>query len=233
MTPTALPGKRPPLTRATVLAAAVALADTSGIETLSMRNLARDLGVVAMALYKHIANKEELLDGMVEAVIAEFDPPAQTGDWAADLRERILSARRTMLRHPWAAQVFAGRPAPTRAVLAHLDSVAAGMLAGGLSPALTHQGLHMLGSLIWGFHLEVFPSGPPPQDPAEREEMMIGFAAAYPAVLTVAMAASHDPAAIVGAGCDDQAEFELTIDLVLDGLKRLHEAGWPAKSRKS
>src|SRR5215210_1141474 len=94
-----------PLNRERVLRAAVALADDAGIAALSMRSLAQELGVVPMALYKHVANKEELLDGMVEVIVGEIDPPMHGADWKAAIRQRILSARQSLLRHRWASQV--------------------------------------------------------------------------------------------------------------------------------
>src|SRR5215831_5066885 len=98
--------RRAPLNRHQVLRAAVALADSVGIESLSMRKLADELGVVPMALYKHVANKEELLDGMVDIVVAEIDPPLSAADWKSAVRQRILSARRSLQRHPWAPGVL-------------------------------------------------------------------------------------------------------------------------------
>ena len=114
---------REPLTRERILAAAVALADEGGVESLSMRRLAQHLGVVPMALYKHVANKDELLDGMIDEVVAEIDPPIEGADWKTTMRERILSARRALLRHPWAASVLEsrGEPTPTRHRLHRLD----------------------------------------------------------------------------------------------------------------
>src|SRR5687767_13602639 len=97
---------RTPLNTERVLRAAVALADERGVDSLSMRNLAQELGVVPMALYKHVANKDELLDGMVDVVIGEIDPPLTGVDWKTAIRERVLSARRVLLRHRWASRVI-------------------------------------------------------------------------------------------------------------------------------
>jgi AcrR family transcriptional regulator len=119
MTPPA--ERRTPLSRERVLRAAVALADDAGIESLSMRKLAQELGVVPMALYKHVANKDELLDGVVDVVVGEIDPPVTGTDWKAAVRQRILSARSALQRHSWAAQVIESRATPTPAVLAYLN----------------------------------------------------------------------------------------------------------------
>src|SRR5687767_6257871 len=100
------PRAREPLTRERVLEAAVEAADRDGVASLTMRRLAAELGVVPMALYKHVANKEELLDGMLDVVVTEIDPPRTDADWKTAVRERILSARAALLRHPWASQVM-------------------------------------------------------------------------------------------------------------------------------
>ena len=116
-------GRRAPLNRDRVLRAAVALADETGIESLSMRKLAKDLGVVPMALYKHVASKEELLDGMVDAVIGEIDQPVGDTGWKTAVRRRVLSARRALLRHPWASRVIETRTNRTPVVLGYMDSM--------------------------------------------------------------------------------------------------------------
>ncbi|MFE4633936.1 TetR/AcrR family transcriptional regulator C-terminal domain-containing protein [Streptomyces sp. NPDC056773] len=212
--------QRIPLNKDRVLRAAVALADTTGIDALSMRRLAQELDVVPMALYKHVANKEELLDGMADAVVGEIDPPAAGPDWQYVIRGRILSARRVLLRHPWAARVIESRTGPTPAVLAHLDSMAGTFRAGGLSADLTHHAMHAMGSRLLGFSQELFdtagPAGPP--DPA--------LAARFPHIAELAATAAHDDGSTVGGGCDDQAEFEFALDLLLNGLATLHRQGW-------
>ena len=114
---------RTPLNPERVLATAVALADREGVESLSMRRLANELGVVPMALYKHVANKEEMLDGMLDVVVAEIDPPLTGTDWKTAVRERILSARRALLRHPWASRVMETRTRPTPTVMGYMDSM--------------------------------------------------------------------------------------------------------------
>ncbi|MEV0414091.1 TetR/AcrR family transcriptional regulator C-terminal domain-containing protein [Streptomyces sp. NPDC050448] len=216
---------RAPLSRDRVLRAAVALADGIGIEALSMRRLAQELGVVPMALYKHVANKEQLLDGMVETVVGEIDPPAPGADWRSAVRQRILSARAALLGHPWAAQVIRSRSGPTPAVLAYMDSVIGMFRTGGFSVDLTHHVMHALGSRILGFTQELFDA-PPDPDPQGRATIPPEAAAAYPHVTELAMAAAHDGDSVVGRGCDDQFEFEFALDLLLDGFERLHRQGW-------
>jgi len=213
------------LNRDRVLRAAVALADRAGIDALSMRSLAQDLDVVPMALYKHVANKDELLDGMVDLIVGEIDPPGDEAGWKAAIRGRILSSRRALLRHPWASRVVESRPGPTPVVLDYLNSVIGMFRAGGLSADLTHHVMHALGSRVWGFTQELFPS-PPPADPETQAAMAMAMAARYPYIVEIATSGAHRGDSIVGAGCDDQFEFEFALDLLLDGVERLHRAGW-------
>jgi AcrR family transcriptional regulator len=221
--------RRTPLSRDRVLAAAVALADEAGIDSVSMRRLAQELGVVPMALYKHVASKEELLDGMVDAVVGEIDPPLPGVDWKDAIRQRILSARRSLLRHPWASQVVESRTQATPVVLDYMDSLIGMFRAGGFSADLAHHVMHALGTRMWGFTQEVFPTPSPPADPDARAALFAGFAARYPHIIEMATAASHDETSAVGGGCDDQFEFEFALDLLLDGFERLHRDGWSSR----
>ncbi|WP_062287774.1 TetR/AcrR family transcriptional regulator [Demequina phytophila] len=219
--------RRPPLTRARVLEDAVALADRDGLDAVSMRALADRLGVVPMALYKHVRDKEALLDGMIETVLAEIPPPGEPGpDWKTAARARVLDARRALQRHPWAWRVLETRAAPSPAMLDHMESMLRILRAGGVSAHLAHHAMHALGSRIWGFTQEVGASGPPPTEPAAVEAAMAAMAARWPAVLESAMSAGHDPDSAVGAGCDDDFEFAFALDLLLDGTERLHLLGW-------
>ncbi|MFF7499280.1 TetR/AcrR family transcriptional regulator [Streptomyces lavendulae] len=235
--PTQRATQRTPLNRERVLRAAVALADTTGIDALSMRRLAQELDVVPMALYKHVANKEELLDGMTDAVVGEIDPPGAGPDWRHVVRARILSARRVLLRHPWAARVIESRTGPTPAVLEYLDSTAGIFREGGLSADLTHHVMHAMGSRLLGFSQELFATpgaggSGESADPAGSADSVAasgppdpGLAERYPYIAELA-AASHDGDSVVGGGCDDQFEFEFALDLLLDGFQRLRDQGW-------
>jgi AcrR family transcriptional regulator len=211
---------RPPLSRERVLRAAVALADQAGVDSLSMRKLAQELGVVPMALYKHVANKDEMLDGMVDVVVGEIDPPLSGADWKTTIRERVLSARRALLRHPWASRVIESRTDPTPAVLAYMDSMVGLFRAGGFSIDLTHHAMHAMGSRLLGFSQELFDDtaeGGPEMDAAMLQRMALG----YPHIAEMVTAITHDDESVVGSGCDDQFEFEFALDLMLDGLERL------------
>jgi AcrR family transcriptional regulator len=214
---------REPMTRERILRAAVALADEGGVESLSMRRLAQELGVVPMALYKHVAGKDELLDGMIDLVVAEIDPPIEGADWKTTMRERILSARRALLRHPWATSVLESRGEPTPTVIGYIDSMMGVFLDGGFSVDLMHHAMHVMGSRILGFSQELFDDTASMPD-EEAAAMWSQVADVYPNIaklIPVALDTHEGP--VVGGGCDDQFEFEFALDLVLDGLERLRK----------
>jgi AcrR family transcriptional regulator len=211
---------RAPLSRERILRTAVALADEGGVESASMRKIAQELDVVPMALYRHVAGKDELLDGMLDAVVGEIDPPAGGADWKTAVRQRILSARRALLRHPWASQVMESRTEPTPTVLAYMDSMMGMFLAGGFSMDLVHHAMHAMGSRMMGFTQELFNDAAD-VDPAVEAEMWRGMADRYPNIAQLVDVVMHDDTSVVGGGCDDQFEFEFALDLMLAGLERL------------
>ena len=211
---------RVPLSRERILSTAMALADEGGVESLSMRKIALELGVVPMALYKHVANKDELLDGLVDVVVGEIDPPLPDADWRTRIRERVLSARRALLRHPWASQVIESRTDPTPAVIEYMDSMIGIFRSGGFSIDVTHHAMHAMGSRLLGFSQELFEDTAD-DDPEAQAMMLQWMADRYPHITEMVEAISHDDASVVGSGCDDQFEFEFALDLMLDGLERL------------
>jgi AcrR family transcriptional regulator len=216
-----------PLNRDRVLRAAAELADEVGIGGVSMRRLSQRLGVVPMALYKHVADKDELLDGMVDVIIGEFEPPDPALDWRAGIRMRVLSARGVVLRHPWARQAIESRTRRTPAVLAYMNSLAGMLRAGGFSVDLTHHLMHALGNRIWGFSPELFeeqrPAGPAGEMPPEVVEE---FTRRYPYIVEIAMDATRGDLSGASSGCNEQFEFEFALDLLLDAAERLREQGW-------
>ncbi|TFC92221.1 TetR/AcrR family transcriptional regulator [Cryobacterium sp. TMT3-29-2] len=228
--------RRARLNRERVLEAAVTLADEIGIDALSMRRLAQEVGVVPMALYKHVADKEDLLDGMVEVIIREIDPPVLDSCWRDAIRHRVLSARSALHHHRWARQAIESRSKPTPSVLEYQDSFAGIFLAGGFTPDLAHHVMHALGGRMWGFTQELFggsgnPKGnaQPPASPDAQAEMFAHMARLYPNIVTIATATPHDDDSVVGRGCDDQYEFEFALDLLLDGFERLHRRRWTSE----
>jgi AcrR family transcriptional regulator len=223
------PGRRETVSRGRVVAAAIARADADGLDSLNMRGLSQELGVVPMALYKHVANKEDLLDGMIELVVGEIEPTPQTGDWKQDVRTRILAARRSLGRHSWSRAVLESRSAMTPAMLAYLNALTGLFLDGGLTADLTHHVMHALGNRMWGFSQELFAATPSsdPSFASQRDALPMHF----PHLAAIARAAAHpDGAAMSGPGCDDQAEFEFALDLLLDGVEVLHQRQWTSRA---
>lgn len=223
----------PPLTRAQVLAAAVALADRDGLAGVSMRHLSAELGVVPMALYKHVADKHDLVAGMIDLVVAGYAAPPPGLEWRDGVRRRVLAARDALLEHPWLRPAIEAATERTPAVLAHMDSLAGELAAGGLSYDLVHHAMHALGHRIWGFSPEAFSSpAPASSSPAsapssvEREAMMSAMAARFPHIAAIAIdTVGRHPA----GACDEQFEFEFTLDLLLEAVARLHAAGWASR----
>ncbi len=212
---------RTPLTKERVLRAAIQLADGDGIESLSMRKLGQALGVEAMSLYNHVANKDEILDGIVDEVVGEIRPVAGSGDWKTSMQQTATGARTVLRRHPWAREVIESRNNPGPATLRYMDSVIGILREGGFSVDITHHALHVLGSRIFGFSQDLWDdsSGSPP-NPEVAAIMAREMSAKYPYVTEIAMAASHDGGL---GGCDDDVEFAFSLDLILDGLERLRD----------
>jgi AcrR family transcriptional regulator len=209
--------RRAPLTRDRVLRTAIELVDRDGIESLSMRRLGQELGVDAMALYRHVQNKDDLLDGIVEMIVGQIERPSPNADWKTTLREQAMAARRVMLRHPWARRVLEERATGGPAFLAYVESVLATLLDGGFSIDLAHHALHVLGSRIFGFNQDVFEDSGEPEPSPEAAAMLARALAGYPRITELAGSVSHD--GVLGK-CDDDFEFTFGLDLILDGLER-------------
>jgi AcrR family transcriptional regulator len=215
--------RRAPLTKARVLQAAVARADRDGIDALSMRKLGKELGVEGMALYRHVRGKDELLNGIVDAVVGEIRAPRGGDDWKTDMRALALAARQVMLRHTWAPRVLVDRQEIGPATLGHIDTVLGILSAGGFSIDMAHHALHVLGSRILGFTQDPFnDSADPRPSPEEALRQANALAVHFPNVGELALAATHEGAL---GGCDDDFEFEFSLDLILDGLDRRRTAG--------
>ncbi|XRQ10232.1 TetR/AcrR family transcriptional regulator C-terminal domain-containing protein [Actinomadura welshii] len=217
---------RIPLSRRRVLRAAVRLADRDGLDSITMRRLAQEVGVEAMSLYHHVAGKEAVFDGVVEVVLGELmaavegvEAPSPEEDWRAALRARVLAAREVLLRHPWAPQVLVSRSTTSPIVVAYYDHVVAVLRAGGFSYDLAHRALHVLGSRALGFAHELFrPDGA--RTAAAASAAMAEMGDRFPNIAAMLAEAVHDdPDGTLGF-CDDQFEFEFALDLILDGLER-------------
>jgi AcrR family transcriptional regulator len=213
------PARRAQLTRQRVVAAAVELADRDGIESISMRRLAQELGVEAMSLYTHVRNKNDLLDGMADAVISEIPLSAGGAGWRSSLRQMALAARMVMLRHTWAPRTVETRAAPGPAALGYINAVLGILREGGFTIAQTHQALHIFGSRLLGFTQTLFDDDSGDLDPETAAELESRLGATHPYAVEMALAVTHSGAL---GPCDDDAEFALALDFILDGLDRLH-----------
>jgi AcrR family transcriptional regulator len=206
---------RAPLSRERVLDAAVRLADRGGLESLSMRKLGQELGVEAMALYYHFANKDEVINGMVDLVFSEIDLPAASTDWKTAMRQRACSLRDVLLRHQWALGLMESRRKPGPANLRHHDAVIGSLRSAGLDmPTIAHA-YTLLDSYIYGFALfSVNLPFEPSEEVAElgRVTLQAFPVDAYPNLVAYVSA--------MGPGYTYGDEFEYGLDLVLDGIQR-------------
>ncbi|MER7582366.1 TetR/AcrR family transcriptional regulator [Kitasatospora sp. NPDC097691] len=208
---------RETLTRRRVLEAAVELADAGGLETLSMRKLGQAVGVEAMSLYNHVANKEDLLDGMVDLVFDEVELPVPGDDWRRAMRQRAISVRLALSRHRWAIGLMESRATPGPATLRHHDAVLGCLRRGGFSLALTAHAVSVLDSYVYGFALQEksLPFDTPEETAEVAESILGGFDAdEYPYLTEIATAHVLRPGYAYGD------EFTFGLDLVLDGLQR-------------
>jgi AcrR family transcriptional regulator len=201
------------------LVAAVALADASGIESMTMRKLGEQLGVEAMSLYKHVANKDALLDGMIDSVFAEVHLPSGGPDWKSHMRQRAVSMRQVMARHPWAIGLMESRSAPGPATLRHHDAVIGALRTAGFSIALAAHAFSALDSYIYGFAMQEKAL---PFDSAEQTaEMAQLFLAHFPAdeyPYLAELTTQH----VLQPGYDYGDEYAFGLDLILDGLEKAH-----------
>jgi AcrR family transcriptional regulator len=215
---------RIPLSRERVLRAAVKVADSGGIGSLTMRRLAEEVGAEAMSLYYHVANKELVLDGVVEVIAGEVnevvDRLDRGADWKTAVRRRILAAREVFLRHPWAPRVFETRTTTSLEVLRYHDGLIGLMRDGGFSYDLIHHALHALGSRALGFTQELFDPGDGAAG-ADADAMLADMAGTLPHLVGMMAEVAHDDPDSTLGWCDDQTEFEFGLDLILDGLDRL------------
>lgn len=219
---------RIPLNRERVLLAGVEFADDHGIASLSMRKLGQALGVEAMSLYNHVANKEQLLDGMVDLVFREIDLPAIGADWKTAMRQRAESARQALGRHPWAINLMSTRTSPGPATLHHHDAVIGSLRAGGFSIAMTAHAFSILDSYIYGFALQeaTLPMGDTEEETTEvAKTMMAGLSRdLFPHLIELTVEQILQP------GYDYGHEFEFGIDLILEGLERARDRGTDSSS---
>ena len=213
--------RRTPLTRGRVLQIAVRQADKGGIDSLSMRKLGQELGVEAMALYYHFANKDDLIDGMVDLVFAEIELPHSGDQWRSAMRQRAIAVCDALLRHRWAIGLMESRRRPGPANLRHHDSVIGTLRAGGFDIAMAAHAYSLLDSYIYGFALTKLNL---PFDTADdvaevAQSMLEPFPPdEYPNMVEILT--DH----VMKPGYDYGEEFEYGLDLILDGLERVRGA---------
>jgi AcrR family transcriptional regulator len=200
-----------------VLQAAVALADQAGLEAFSMRGLAQELGVVPMALYKHVANKDELLDGMVDSVFGEIELPPADVDWRSAMRRRAISTRVALQRHGWAIGMMESRR-PGPANLRNHNAVMGCLRGAGFPFEMAIHAYSVQDAYIYGFALQERDTGFETPDSAgeaaQRRAATIGALEDYPHLVEIVTKLPE-------SGYDNAVEFAWGLDLILDGLERL------------
>jgi AcrR family transcriptional regulator len=210
---------RAPLSRERVMRAAIALADASGIEALSMRKLGQELGVEAMSLYNHVANKDDILDGIVDLVFGEIALPSGEGDWKPAMRKRAISAHEALLRHPWAPSLMQSRTRPGPATLRHHDSVLGSLRTAGFSLVMAAHAVSVIDGYVYGFALQQIniPLQSREQVAVVGESILRQMAGDYPHLAEMITKHAMKP------GYDYSKEFEFGLDLILEGLERLRD----------
>ena len=209
--------RRLPLTRERVLRAAIGLADAGGIEGLSMRRLAQELGVEAMSLYYHVANKNDILNGIVDQVVSEFELPAVRADWKIAIRTTAVSAHEVLVRHPWAASLVLSGTGLSKARLRYMDAILGSLRRAGFSADMTDHAYHALDSHIMGFTLWQVGMNLGSEDDLKA---MAGEFLAQLSVEEFPYLAEHVEQHLKPR-TDDVSEFEFGLGLILDGLERL------------
>jgi AcrR family transcriptional regulator len=207
--------KRTPLSTERVLRAAVEFADENGIGLLTMRKLGETLGVEAMSLYNHVANKEELLDGMVDVVFDEIDLPSEDNEWKTAMRNRAISTRQALSRHSWAITLMQSRTSPGPATLRHHDAVLGCLRNAGFTIEMTAHAFSLVDSYIYGFAQQEsslpFEGAEIPAEAVEAFTKQL-LPEKYPHLTEFAV--EH----VLRPGYDYGIEFEFGLDLILDGL---------------
>lgn len=219
------PAKRERLSKSRILAAAIDLADRAGIEPLTIRRLATELAAKPMALYHHVANKDEILDGMLDLVYAEMTVPTVQPRWREEIRDRSMSARRVLRRHTWAIPLMDTPRAPGEATLRHHDAVLGCLLTGGFAVAIASHAYALLDSYVFGFALQ--ESNLPFQgDAADRQMAERSVQALPPDVFPHLRRCAEEH--FLSASYDFADSFEFGLDLILDGLETLQRRYDPA-----
>jgi AcrR family transcriptional regulator len=211
--------RRTPLSRERVLRAAIVLADAGGIDSLSMRKLGEELGVEAMSLYNHVANKDDILDGIVDLVFAEIALPSDGAAWKTAMRRRAISAHEALLRHPWAPSLMQSRTQPGPATLRHHDSVLGSLRNAGFTVVMAAHAFSVMDGYVYGFALQQInlPLQSREQVAEVGQDILRQMAGEYPHLAEMITKHAMKP------GYNYAKEFEFGLDLILDGLERRRE----------
>lgn len=212
---------RVPLSRERILRAALELADANGIESLSMRKLGQKLGFEAMSLYNHVANKDDVLDGILDLVLAETSPPSPDGEWSAALRESAISVHQALRRHPWACNLLMapGRIRPAR--LRYMDLLLGRLREAGFSAETTYHGYHVLDAHIFGFSLWLASH----QFSADQTASMVAEFERMIPIDELPYLHEHGLQHLTEGPLHDVSAFEFGLDFILEGLARVRDAG--------
>jgi AcrR family transcriptional regulator len=213
---TALPEPRLPLSRDRILEAALALVDEHGIEALTMRKLGQALGFEAMSLYNHVQNKDDLVDGILDLVLAEGASPAETGGWDAAVRASAVSVHQALRRHPWASTLVMspGHIRPAR--LRYMDALLGRLRQAGFSAETTYHAYHVLDAHIFGFSMWQASHS---YTPAEESDIVGMFERMIPAD-EYPYLHEHGLQHLTEGPVHEVSAFELGLDLILDGLRK-------------
>ena len=211
------------LSRERVLRTAVAYADRHGLAALSMRKLADELGAGAMSLYHYVPNKTDLIDGMIDIVFSEIEPPSLEDEWRTAMRKRAVSTREALARHPWAIGEMEGRSTHGPSNLRLHDAVLGCLRAAGFSLEMTVHAYSVQDAYIYGFALQQSDMTPETSEDfaAVAAQQMVDYEAVlgdYPNLVEVV--GGH----VARAGYDYASEFLFGLDLILDGLDQLRSA---------
>jgi AcrR family transcriptional regulator len=208
---------RMPVTRDRAIVSAIALADADGLPALTMRKLAEALGVEAMSLYHHVANKVDLLDGMIDLVFGEIDLPRSSADWKAEMQRRSQSVRTVLLRHPWAVGIMESRVSPGPSILRHHDAVLGCLRGGGFSVPMAAHAFALIDSYVYGFVLqEVNLPFNDEDEIGELVEQIMPMLSAEEYPHLVELTFEH----VMKPGYRFGNEFAYGLHLILDGLER-------------
>ncbi len=219
--------RRKPMSRDRVLRTAIGLADTEGIDALTMRRLAQELGVEAMTLYHYVDSKDAMLEGMIDLVAEEVELSVGDGDWKSATRQRALSTREVLKSHPWASELWLkANIGPAR--LRYMESALRTYRAGGVSPEVTERVFHAVENHILGYTLQAQAF---PITDADMEEVGTAFLDSLP----------RDEFPWLGEhivqhlekGTLDEGDFEFGLDLILDGIERMAAEEGRTRKRKS